>query len=185
MNKKILFVLIVLIGSMAIATFVYYYVGVADIAEYVALFTSVSTAMYAILAEPKEKTEPFLRITPTLKRYGTIAIGTYVSPETVGLDVWIENIGYSIAKDIEVKCQIIPDESIPLKSDGVFKHPLLAPKEIVQYKAVEAVDSNKFLSQRLIIEAAYSNEDDKKQKPIKKEYKISELEEGLKEVKTS
>jgi len=185
MNKKILFVLIVLIGSMVIATFVYYYVGAADIAEYVALFTSVTTAMYAILAEPKERTEPFLRITPTLKRYGIIAMRNYTSPERVDLNIWIENIGYSIAKDIEVKCQIVPDGSISLKNNGVFSHPLLAPEEKVQYQAVEAVESNKFLSQQLIIEAAYSDEDNKKQKPIRKDCPVKELEEGLREVKTS
>jgi hypothetical protein len=44
---------------------------------------------------------------------------------------------------------------------------------------------DKLLSEKLIIEASYSNEDNKKQKPIKKVYLLKELQEGLKEIKTS
>jgi len=183
MNKKILFMLFISIGSVAVALSIYYTLGVANVAEYVALFTSISTAIYAILAEPKAKTEPFLRITPILRRPPELIAGSMLDREFT-IDVWIENIGYSIAKDIEVKCKLVPDTSMPLEKNGVFKHPLLAPKEIVKYYAVGLVESSKLLPQRLIIETHYLNEDNKKQKPIKKEFAVRELEQGLREVKT-
>jgi len=178
MDKRIFFILFVLIGSIVVAISINYSFGAAHIAEYVALFTSVSTAVYAILAQPKGRTEPILRITPLLKQ---------LDPKLshLKLDIWIENIGYSIAKNIEVKCQLVPDASIYIKNNGVFRHSFLAPKEIVQYQAVGLADRNKLLSQQLIIEASYLNEDDKKQKPIKNVYSVKELHEGLKEVKTS
>lgn len=184
-DKKILFILFVSIGSIAVATSVYYSFGVDYVAEYVALFTSISTAIYAVLAEPKAKTEPILRITPLLRTWGTISFGNRSSKSNLGLNIWIENIGYSIAKDIEVKCRLAPNASIPLNNNGVFKHSMLASKERVLYQAVEAVESNKLLSQQLTLEVNFANEDDKKQKPIKKEYPIRELEQDLREVKTS
>jgi hypothetical protein len=184
MDKRILFILFVSVGSIVVAISINYSYGAAHIAEYVALFTSVSTAVYAILAQPKERIEPFLRITPTIHRHGAIIVGNVGSERTMSLNIWIENIGYSIAKDIEVQCRLVPNGSIFLENNGVFKHSLLAPKEIVQYQAVQIANTDKLLSQQLIIEASYLNEDDEKQKPIRKKALISELEEGLREVKT-
>lgn len=186
MDKRILFILVVLVGSIAVAISINYSLGVAHVTEYVALFTSVTTAVYAILAQPKQRTEPFLRITPLLKTHATIAITGMDVPKTKrGLDIWIENIGYSIAKDLKVSCGLVPDDSIYLENAGIFKYQLLAPKEIVKYSVVRFVDANILLSQQLIIEASYLDEDDKKQKPIKNVYSVEELHEGLKEVKTS
>jgi hypothetical protein len=184
-DKKILFILFISIGSVLVALSVYHFLGVSNVAEYVALFTSVSTAIYAILSEPKGRTEPILRITPLLRPWGSISFGNRSTKSNLGLNIWIENIGYSIAKDIEVKCRLAPDASIPLNNNGVFKHSMIAPKEIVLYQAVEVVESNKLLSQQLILEVNFANEDNKKQKPIKKEYPIRELEQDLREVKTS
>lgn len=161
---------------MAIAISAYYYSGFSNVAEYVALFTSVATAMYAILTEPKERTEPFLRITPLRSQ-------PYTQFLRYNIDLWIENIGYSIAKDIEVKCKA-SDGSIYVKNGGIFKHPLLAPREIVHYSAIELA-GDEILSRQLIIEASYFDEDDRKQKPIRREVRISELGQGLKEVKVS
>lgn len=177
MNKKIFFVSLLSIGNTVGSILVYFLFGDINVPEFIALYTSILTASYAILAEPKARTEPYLRITAVLKKYGHIMIGNSSSPNSLGLDIWIENIGNSIAKNIEVRCQLVPDGSIPLKDKGVFKHPLLALiPEKVQYKAVEFADSNKLLSQKLIIEASYSNEEDKKQEPIKIEVAINELE---------
>jgi hypothetical protein len=183
MDKRILFVLLILIGSLVVAISIGYSLGVAQIVGYVAWFTSVSTAVYAILAQPKQRTEPILRITPLLKSSIVTANVTFWVRT---IDIWIENIGYSIAKEIEVRCRLDPDGSIPLEKNGFFKHPLLAPKEIVQYQAAKSADvMDNFLSQRLTIETSYLNEDNKKQKPIKSVYLVKELQEGLKEVKTS
>ena len=185
-DKKILFTIFLIIGIVAIVISFYYYSETSKIAEYVALFTSVSTAVYTILSKTKERTEPILRITPLLSD---------PNMSFWGLDIWIENIGYSIAKDIEVKCQLVPDASIPLENNGIFKHSLLAPKEITKCSVIIRADNSKPLSrqlfiaevtqQKLIIEVSYSNEDDKKQKPIKKKVAIAELEHGFGEVKTT
>ena len=89
--------------------------------------------------------------------------------DSSGLDILIENIGYSIAKDIEVKCKLVPDGSIPLIDNGVFKYSSLAPREPpVKYSALVLVEDSKLLSQeKLIIEVSYLNEDDKKTKTDK------------------
>jgi hypothetical protein len=184
MDKRILFILFLLVGSTVAAISINYSFGAAHITEYVALFTSVSTAVYAILAQPKQRTEPFLRITPLLKTHATLAIAGKATEAKRGLEICIENIGYSIAKDIEVSCGL-SDDSIYLENAGIFKHPFLAPKESVKYPVVRFADAKILLSQQLIIEASYLNEDDKKQKPIKNVYSVEELHEGLKEVKTS
>lgn len=135
----------------------------------------------SILGAPKKRTEPYLRITPKLEKYSPITFKNNLR----GLNVWIENVGYSNAKSIEVRCQLVPDASIPLKNKGVFRHPLLTPKEPVKYQAVKDFESHKLLSQQLIIETSYSNEEDEKQKPMKTEYLVKELEEELEETKTS
>ena len=178
MNKKILFLLFVSIGNVVGSILVYLLFGGTNVPEYIALYTSILTASYAILAEPKVRTEPYLRISPVLRRYGHILIGNANSPSSSGLNARIENVGYSNAKNIEVRCRLVPDSSIPLKNNGIFKHPLLTPKDDpIIYKIVEFAESNKLRSQQLIVEASYSNEDDKKQEPIKMKVAISELEE--------
>jgi hypothetical protein len=177
MNKRIFFTLFVLIGSIAVAISINYSFGIGHIAEYVALFTSVSTAIYAILAQPKQRTEPFLRITPHLITHGGVFIGGASPPSSGGLNISIENIGYSIAKEIELRCKLVPDTSIPLENGGIFKHPSLAPREKpVQYQVVKYANKDILLSQKLTIETSYMNEDDKRQKPTKMEVLISGLE---------
>lgn len=176
MDRRILFILFVLVGSIAVAIFINYSYGAAHIAEYVALFTSVSTAIYAILAQPKQRIDPFLRITPLLKTHPTVFIGS-PTPSSCSLSILIENIGYSIAKEIELRCKLVPDTSIPLENDGIFKHPSLAPREKpVEYKVVKYAIKDKLLSKKLTIETSYMNEDDKRQKPTKMDVLISGLE---------
>lgn len=141
--------------------------------------------LYAQLTENKENTtlaepkvaKPILRITPLLSTPAIMG--------NLGLDILIENIGYSIAKDIEVNCQLVPDGSIPLNDNGVFKHPLLAPRDPpIKYSALMFVESPKLLSQeKLIIEVSYLDEDDKKQKPIKMETTINKLEQEMRRVR--
>jgi hypothetical protein len=186
MVKKIVFIFVLLVGALVIGISFYYYSATYEIAEYLALFTSVSTACYAILAQPKERTEPYLRVTPLLdRRQGSIAIGNYVSPNTAGIKIWIENVGYSNAINIELKCLLTLDTVLTLENEGIFKHPLLTPKEKVRYEAVESAQTDLLFSQKLAIEVVYSNEDGKKQKPINIESRIIDLEENLREVKTS
>jgi hypothetical protein len=186
MNKKIIFILVLIIGATVIGFGFYYYSATSEIAEYLALYTSVSTACYAILTQPKERTEPFLRITPLLDRHHGMAVGrNFSTPSSAGIKVWIENVGHSNATNIELKCQLTVDTMVSLENEGVFKHPLLTPKEKVCYQAVESAQTDLLFSLKLSYEVIYSNEDNKKQKPIKKEIAIIDLEENLREVKTS
>jgi hypothetical protein len=176
MDKRILFSLFVLVGNITVAISINYSLGVAHVAEYVALFTSVSTAIYAILAQPKERTEPLLRITPTLERHPVVFIDNRKFGGSVGLDVRIQNIGYSIAKDIEIRCQLIPHASIHLENNGIYKISLLSPRDPpIKYQVVGGADAEKLLLLTLAIEVSYLNEDDKKQKPIKKVCWVKEL----------
>ena len=140
MVKKIVFILVLVIGAVAIGISFYYYSATSEIAEYLALYTSVTTACYAILAQPKERTEPFLRITPLLERHGTFGS----IPSTAGIKIWIENVGYSNATNIELKCKLTVDTMVSLEDEGVFKHPLLTPKEKVYYQAVESAQTDLF-----------------------------------------
>ena len=173
MDKRILFILFVLIGSIAVAISVTYIFGASHITEYIALFTSLSTAIYAILAQPRERTEPFLRITP---RYNP---NRYKSPN-IAIDICVRNIGYSIARDIEVRCRLIPNGSIPLERNGIINIELLAPKESVECP-LGPIKRSKLLSQKVLLVACFLDEDGKKQKPIKKEALISELEQKLRD----
>ena len=153
------------------------------------MYTSISTACYAILTQPKERTEPYLRITPLIKKYHWVVAGGnpkdyFSTKNTIGISVWIENVGHSNALNIEAKCQLTPDTSILLKDNGFFKERLLKNNEVVEYKLVEHISPDKLLSQKLLIEVVYSNEDDKKQKPITMECLVKDLEENLKIIKT-
>ena len=70
-----------------------------------AIFTSIKT-----LIEPEAKTEPILESPPNLNPSAKKAIAGFLSGK-VFVDLLIENVGYSIAKDIEVKCHLIPNSS--------------------------------------------------------------------------
>jgi hypothetical protein len=187
MDKRILFVLFILVGSIFVAVLISYSFGAAQIVGYVAWFTSLSTAVYAIWTQPKQRTEPFLRIAPILEKHqGMIFIaGVGGTTSRASLNVWIENIGYSIAKNISVRCGLNPDKSIPLKENGVFSHPLLAPKERVSFQIVEYAETERLSSQQLTIEVKYENEDGKPQNMLTNAYSVEELPESLREVKTS
>lgn len=150
-----MFVLFVSIGNVVGSILVYFILGAVNVPVYIALYTSILTASYTILAEPKQKTEPLLRITPLLKRYGQIMIGNHTSPSSAAIIIWIENVGYSNALNIEAKCQLFPDLTIPLKNNGVFKHSLLVPKEKINFEAVESFGTNELLSQELKIDVNF------------------------------
>ena len=57
MKRRILFILTLLIGILAITATFYFFGQVDKIAQYVALYTSVLTATYAILEKNPNKTE--------------------------------------------------------------------------------------------------------------------------------
>jgi hypothetical protein len=180
MNKKTLFKLFVSIGILVIATVVLYCLG-ANVSEYVTLFTALPTALYAV-STARKRPEPFLRITPILGQAYPL---TYIT-----LRIKIENIvAETIAKNIEVKCRLVPDASIFVMNKGVVKHPSPLTKEDppVEYPVLEQVNRNELFSQKLVYEYTCLNEDDKKQKMRKGEIalaeKITELEDKVKREK--
>jgi hypothetical protein len=161
--------MVLVVGNVILIPIVYNFLGKEFVFESIAVFTSITTAVYTILATPTTKTEPILRVTPFLG--GGLGMGQ------IGLRVQIQNIGYSIAKNIEVKCKIVPDLTISLENNGVCNIPLLAPKESRIIPLISSIDLPRLLSQeKAIIEVSYENEEGKKQKPIKIEPLISELE---------
>jgi hypothetical protein len=183
LNKKLVFVLFVSIGNLVGSILVYYLSGVFNVPSYIALYTSILTASYTILAEPKQKTEPLLRITPLFKRHGSFSIGGHMPSSTAYIIMCIENVGYSNALNIEVKCQLTPNLKIPLNDRGIFTHSLLAPKEMVNFEVVKSFGTNELLSQELKINTIFFNEDNKKQKVINLNYLVKNLRDRLKEVK--
>jgi hypothetical protein len=96
------------------------------------------------------------------------------------VDVWIENIGYGIAKNLEAKICVSNNK----RFNRNFNHKLLTPKESIKFPIYEYVNSDTYNNESLSIEMAYFNEDDKKIKPIIEKYKLKELPEAFKEVKT-
>jgi hypothetical protein len=74
--------------------------------ESVAVFTSLSTAVYTILKE-SEKPKPLLRIQPIM----TSGLGM----GSLGLDVLVDNVGEAPAKNIKVSSKLIPQTDIILE----------------------------------------------------------------------
>lgn len=167
-KRKIAFVLFLTIGNIALGLYAYYYIGKDTVLESIAVFTSLSTAVCTILNEPeKEKPEPLLRVRPTAR--GGLGAGT------LGLDVYIDNIGDATAKDVKVVCKTNP-QTISLKDNGVHRIPLIPPKEPpLKLNVIDSIESHPLSSQNLEVEVTYSNMEDKNQPPIKESYTISEL----------
>jgi hypothetical protein len=153
---------------------VFYLLGTVNVPAFIALYTSILTASYTVLTEPKQKTEPFLRVSPLVTQHKNPTSFHY------NVDVWIENIGYGIAKNIEAKI-CVSNTKMFTKN---FNHQLLAPKEIIKFPIYEYMDFDIYNNESLSIEMAYFNEDGKKIKPVIAEYKLKELPEAFKEVKT-
>lgn len=150
------------------------WLGTVNVPAFIALYTSILTASYTILTEPKQKTEPILRVSPLVTQHKNPTSFHY------NVDVWIENIGYGIAKNIEANISVSNNKIFNKK----FNHQLLAPKEILKFPIYEYMDFDIYNNERLSIEMAYFNEDSKKIKPMIEEYKLKELPEAFKEVKT-
>jgi hypothetical protein len=100
-KRRIGFVLFLIIGNIALGLYAFYYLGKDTVLESIAVFTSVSTAAYAVLNEPEtEKPEPLLRIRPVAR--GGLGMGS------LGLDLFLDNVGDALAKDIKVVCKTSP-----------------------------------------------------------------------------
>jgi len=167
-KRRIAFVVFLIVGNVVIVGLsTFYYLG-KDMFEYIAVFTSISTAAYAVLNEQeKEKPEPLLRVRPIAR--GGLGAGT------LGLDVDIDNIGDAPAKDVKVLCKTNP-QTIGLEDNGVYKIRLLLPKEPPsKFNIINSIESEQLSSQNLDVEVTYSNMENRKQTPIKENYAISEL----------
>lgn len=167
-KRRIAFVLFLTIGNIVLGLYAFNYLGKDTVLESIAVFTSISTAVYTILNEPeKEKPEPLLRVRPVAK--GGLGAGE------LGLDVYIDNIGDAPAKDIKIVCKTGP-QTISLENNGVYKIPLLPLKEPpLKLNVINSIESEQLFSQNLDVEVMYSNMENKKHPPMKENYAISEL----------
>jgi len=167
-KRRIIFVLFLIIGNIAIGVYAFYYLGKDTVLESIAVFTSVSTAAYAVLNEPETtKPEPLLRVRPIAR--GGLGSGS------LGLDLFLDNIGDALAKDIKVLCRTNP-QVLPLQNNGIYHIESLVPREApTKINVVTSIESGQFTSQNLEVEVTYSDTDAKKQTPIKTKYSIDEL----------
>jgi hypothetical protein len=167
-KRRIGFVLFLGIGNIALALYAFYYLGKDTVLESIAIFTSVSTAAYAVLNEPETvRPEPLLRVRPVAR--GGLGAGS------LGLDLSLDNIGDALAKDVKVVCKTSP-QVLPLQNNGIYLiESIVARERPVRINVVTSLESGQFPSQNLEVEVTYSNTENKKQNPIKKTYSIDEL----------
>lgn len=165
-KKRIGFVIFLVVGNIVIGTSTFHYLGKDSTVELIALFTSLSTAVYAILNEPEES-QPLLRVIPKIR--GGYGMGTW------GFDLYIDNIGDSFAKDVKILATATP-QGITLENNGVYEVKVLPAKEKpTRINIVTSSDMNALGSQRIDTEITYSNMKNKKQPQIKESYGMKDL----------
>lgn len=165
-KKRIGFVAFLVIGNIAFGISAFYYIGKDVTVEIIAIFTALSTAAYTILNEP-EKPQPLLRVTPHTR--GGNSMGT------LGFDLFIDNIGDALAKDIEITCKTNP-QHLTLEKNGSYSMkniPPRDPEEVIM--VVHSMDTKILSSQRIEVEVKYSNKNGKRREAIKENYEIREL----------
>ena len=109
-----------------------------------------------------------LRIRPKMRGgYGLL---------TREIDLYVENIGDTAAKDVVVICRITPFNVCLKHNKGVHKIPLLVPNRPVKFTIVSDEDLSFLLSSNLHIEATYSYMDGKKSRQIKMTIAVIEIE---------
>jgi hypothetical protein len=129
LTKRFLFIISLIVGNIAIGIVVFYYYDRSSMFESIAVFTSLATAIYAIMNEPETKKEkPLLRIAPHLA--SAVGLGN------LGLDILIDNIGDSVASGITGICEVtsmtakpLPTKSLRLENDGAFSISQLTPND--------------------------------------------------------
>jgi hypothetical protein len=166
-KRRLVFVVFLIVGNIALSLYAFYYIGKDTVLESIAVFTSVSTAVYAVLNEPETmKLEPLLRTRPVAR--GGLGMGS------LGLDLFLDNVGDALAKDIKVVCKTSPI-ILGLQNSGVYDIKLLAPRETAKINVISSIESGQFSSQNLEMELTYSDTENNKQTPIKETYSIDEL----------
>ena len=164
-KKKIGFVLFLIIGNVVVGLSSFRYLGADATIALIAFFTSLSTAVYSIMNEPK-KPQPLLRVKPSLRNP---FLGS------LGLDLYIDNVGDSSAKDIKVICKTSP-EALTLENNGLYNIEILPSKERpVQIIVITSIETPSIESKKVEMEVTYSNMDNEKQKAIKKIYDVKIL----------
>ena len=164
--NRIGFIIFLVIGNITVGILTYYFLGKDITIELIAIFTSLSTAAYAILNEP-EKPQPLLRVKPNIRAgYGM---------GSLGFDLSIDNIGDASAKDVKLICKT-DSKALTLEKGGVYTIKVLPPKDIPELiMVVSSVDTQSLASQKIDVEVKYSNMNDKQQQIIKESYEIKEL----------
>jgi hypothetical protein len=165
-KKKIGFAIFLVIGNIVVGLSTFQYLGTDATIALIAFFTSLSTAVYSIINEPK-KPQPLLRITTKVRAgYGM---------GTLGFDTYIDNIGESSAKDVKVICKIYP-QPVPLEQNGVYIIKVIPTREPpIKLNALISADVSSVKLQKIDVEVTYSNMDDETQPTIKETYEINKL----------
>jgi hypothetical protein len=164
-KRRIGFIIFLIVGNVVVGLSTFHYLGKDATIEFIAIFTSLSTAAYSILNEP-EKPQPLLRIQLTAR-------GGYAMAQ-LGLDLLIDNIGDANAKDIKVVCKTSPD-AIALEGNGIYKIKPISPRERHKVNLVTSIESGKISTQRIDVEVTYSNMENKKQASINESYEMKDL----------
>jgi len=185
METKITFILtfvsVLIVGIFSIIIFAYKFEGIPNINEYLALYVSVTTAIFTsikLLIEPKVRTEPYLRLTPIFNEKPNELIAGLLSKK-VSMNLLVENIGHSIAKNIEIKCWLANDTSTPPKMVE-FHYSMLAPKENpLKFAVLKYVDLEPLRKTKLLVEYSFFNEENKKKKLVKEEIPFDKVDNEL------
>jgi hypothetical protein len=145
----------------------------ANLSEHIAFNASFWPATIALLT--RKRTEPpYLRITPLL--------GQHFPLSHIELSMQIENLRESIAKDIEIKCRLVPVSQIaPAKpiyilNEGIFKHQLAITNadQPVTFLVTKIVHRDELLSKKFVYEVSYSDRHGKKHRQKEEEIPLAE-----------
>ncbi len=164
-KRRIGFVIFLIVGNIAVGSPIFYYLGKDITFQFIAFFTSISTAAYAILNEPK-KPQPLLRIQ-------LIARAGY-EMGSIGFDLLVDNIGDATAKDIKVMCKTSP-RIVEVEENGIYNIKLIAPKETNKINVLTSIQESQVSSLRIDVEITYSSIENKKQTPIKESFEVKNL----------
>jgi hypothetical protein len=174
-KEKTTFKLLAPIGictMWVIITLILNYLG-ANLSEQIAFTASFLTASIAILT--RKRTEPpYLRITPLL--------GQHFPLTHIELSMKVENLRESVAKDIEVRCKLVPNSSqmpatlLCIENEGIFKHQLAITNADppITFLVSKVVDRNALLSQKFVYEISFFDRHGKKHRQKEEEIPLAE-----------
>lgn len=165
-KRRIGFILFLIVGNVVLGFSSFYYLGKDAAIEFIAVFTSLSTAAYSILNEP-EKPQPILRVKPRVRNGWGM--------DSLGFDLHVDNVGGATAKDIKIICKTSPN-TLDLENKGVYEIKILPQREQpTKINLISSIETQSITSQKIHVAITYSNLDNKQQPPIEESYEIDDL----------